>query len=154
MRGESILHTTLFKIYLAIPFLYELKLSLDFTFTASTLDLFKWLKFESLYDTLYLTNCLMKASVDKQIGKSIDLLDKLTGAFWFIFLIVIFLGPLVLFSGLNPTNILNDVTGAKTNVRYFYIICSSILVLILLKRRRLLQFLIISLSLQVETWIK
>jgi len=116
MRGDSAIHSYMFKGYLAIPFLYELKLTLDFTFTSTALDLFKWLKFESVYDILFITNCYMKVEDDRELSKNVGWIDKWIGAGSFMILIVIFLGPLILFSGLNPTNVYNNVLGARTNV--------------------------------------
>ena len=126
MKGNNIIYSSLFKGYLAMPFLYELKLTLDYTFTNTALDLFKWLKFEQIYDLLFITDCYIKSEKDRRIDESVSFLEKLIGGLAFLILVIILFGPLLLFSSLNPTNKVNNVSGAKVNVRsnnltYFYI---------------------------------
>ena len=53
MEGYSKLNKTAFKIYKAIPFFFEIKTFMDWTFTDTSLDLFQWLKFEDIYGTLF-----------------------------------------------------------------------------------------------------
>ena len=43
----------LFGIYYSIPLLYELKVLLDFACTASSLDIFDWLKLEDINRSLF-----------------------------------------------------------------------------------------------------
>jgi hypothetical protein len=113
MRGDNIVFSSIFKAYKAIPFLYELKLTVDWTFTPTCLDLFKWLKFESVYDTLFITHCTKKAEETIPVGKPIPTFKKgLMGCSSFLILLSILLAPLVLFSTLNPSNMNNNVTGA------------------------------------------
>ena len=114
MRGDNVIYSSAFKVYKAIPFLYELKLTLDWTLTPTSLDLFKWLKFESVYDLLFLTHCLMKANVKKKVGTAVAGVQKLSiGMISFIILLLILLGPLILFSNLNPIKKDNNVIGGS-----------------------------------------
>ena len=50
--GETTIHSGIFSGYKAIPFLYEIKLAIDWTFTRTSLDIFQWNKFESVENFL------------------------------------------------------------------------------------------------------
>ena len=121
MRKDNIINSIFFKIYKSIPFLYELKLTIDWTFTHTALDIFKWIKFESIYDLLFITHCEMKQEKSKDIGEKIGVVKKLTvGGIGFSGILLVLLGPLILFSTLNPTNINNNVIGASLYVNHLY----------------------------------
>lgn len=121
--GSSSINGTINTIYKSIPFLYEIKLAIDWTFTSTCLDLFQWNKFESIYDTVYTTYCAMSAKniskVGQQIGKTLKVGMGATLSFGLIILLV---GPILLFSSLNPTNQLNNLTGATLTIElsFFY----------------------------------
>jgi hypothetical protein len=113
-RGDNKVYYIVFKAYKVIPFLYEVNLTIDWSFTPTALDLFSYLKCECIYDQLFLTHCTMKSRSDKKVGSAINLLSKLfMGGGGFFLLMVILLGPLILFSSLNPTNIDNPVRGGE-----------------------------------------
>lgn len=120
-RGDNPVYATSFKVFLAIPFLYELKLFLEWTFSATSLDLFKWLKFESVYDLLFITHCAMKVEKKRKIGEMIEKFEKILfgGCGFFIILLILIL-PLLLFSSLNPTNKINNVNDASIEVIYHF----------------------------------
>ena len=121
-RGDNTFYATSFKVYLAIPFLYELKLTLDYTFTPTSLDLFKWLKFESVYDLLFITHCTMKGERKRKVGEIVGKIEKyLIGGCGFFIILLILILPLLLFSTLNPTNTNNNVTDASIEVNIFNI---------------------------------
>jgi hypothetical protein len=44
---------TLWKAYKAIPFIWEMKVIIDWTVTSTCLDLFQWFKLDDAYNTLY-----------------------------------------------------------------------------------------------------
>ena len=121
--GSSSINGTINTIYKSIPFLYEIKLAIDWTFTSTCLDLFQWNKFESIYDTVYTTYCAMSAKniskVGQQIGKALKVGMGGTLSFGLIILLV---GPIYLFSSLNPTNKLNNLNGATLTIElsFFY----------------------------------
>jgi len=61
--------------------------------------------------------CSVRANEGVKVGKQIRNLDKLIwGVSTFIILIALLLGPILLFSTLNPTNIFNDVYGASVSL--------------------------------------
>jgi hypothetical protein len=47
----------IFRIYRAIPFLYELRMMLDWTCTPTTLYLGDWIKLEDIFSGLYINDC-------------------------------------------------------------------------------------------------
>lgn len=113
MRGDNLFNLIIFKTYKLIPFVYELKLTIDWTISPTALDLFKWIKFESVYDLLFSTHCTMIQEKFRDIGEKIGIIEKLSfGCIGFSGLLILLLGPLFLFSTLNPSNTINSVTGA------------------------------------------
>jgi hypothetical protein len=121
MRGDNLFYSIMFKIYKAIPFIYELKITIDWSFTPSSLDLFKYMKFERVYDLLFLTHCHMKANNNKPVGEVVGKVSKVfVGGFSFVTLLIILIGPLLLFSSLNPSNIYNPVKGAQIELSFLF----------------------------------
>ncbi len=117
MRKDTILYSVLFKCYKYCPFIYELKLVIDWTFTPTSLDIFKWGKFESVYDNLFMVQCQVRANQKIPPGKKVGNYDKvLWGVSTFIILIAVLLGPILLFSTLNPTNNLNNVFATTVSL--------------------------------------
>jgi outer membrane biosynthesis protein TonB len=103
--------------YKNIPFLYEIKLAIDWTFTGTCLDIFQWNKFESIYDIIYTTNCSMTGINSKPVGQEIGKVNKFfMGGLLSFALVVILIGPIIIFSSLNPLNTLNNLTSADLKV--------------------------------------
>ena len=115
--GKSSINGVIYNSFKAIPFLYEIKLAIDWTFTKTCLDLFQWNKFESVYDIVYCTYCSMNAKNQQLVGQKIGKLLKIfMGGALSFGLVFILIAPLMLFSSLNPTNKLNNLTGATLKV--------------------------------------
>ena len=104
-------------IFKALPFLYEIKLAIDWAFTPTSLDLFQWDKFENVYDTMYNTYCEMKEFNTYKVGQKIGNFMKfsLGGVFSFILIFILVL-PILIFSSLNPLNELNNIYGADIKI--------------------------------------
>ena len=104
-------------LFQMIPFLYEIKNAIDWTFTHTCLDLFQWNKFEAIYDAIFDTYCEKEEWDEKPIGERVNKTKKFgigfTLSFGLIFTLII---PLLLFSSLNPTNQINNINKAKINV--------------------------------------
>lgn len=114
MRKDNIVYSVLFKCFKYCPFIYELKGVIDWSCTPTALDIFHWFKFESVYDILFMDQCLMKSYEGELPGKKKQVWVKvLYGGSVFLLLFALLLGPILLFSTLNPTNIRNDVYGAS-----------------------------------------
>ena len=116
-KKDDDLFSTMCSLFQAIPFLNEIKNALDWTFTSTCLNFIQWNKFEAIYDTIFDTYCEKSDWDEKPIGKRVGTKEKLTiGASLATVLILILVVPLILFSSLNPTNQLNNLTGAKITV--------------------------------------
>ena len=118
MRGDNLIYYCAFMGHRAIPFLYELKLLIDWSVTQTSLDFFKWLKFENIYDRCFVTHCTIKGQNEaKKVGDKVGILEKIyIGIFGFTAVLTIILGPLILFSSLNPTNTLNNIYSGEIQV--------------------------------------
>ena len=104
-------------LFRAIPFLNEIKNALDWTCTTTCLTLFQWNKFEAIYDTIFDTYCEKSDWDEKPIGEKVGWDSKISmGASLAFVLVLILILPLILFSSLNPTNKLNNLTTAKLSV--------------------------------------
>lgn len=60
-----------FQIFRAVPFLLELKIFTDWSFTRTGLDVFQWIKFENIYGDLFIAKCINKGYVQHKIGQQI-----------------------------------------------------------------------------------
>jgi len=111
------MYSNLGSLFQSIPFLNEIKNAIDWTFTSTCFNLIQWNKFESIYDTIFDTYCEKSDWDEKPVGERISKKQKIAlgGSLAFI-LIIILIAPLILFSSLNPTNILNNLTQAKIRV--------------------------------------
>ena len=115
-KQNTTLTNIIAKIFNAIPFLPNIRNTIDWTFTSTCLDLFQWNKFESIYDTIFDTYCDSEGD-EKPIGEKVGKKQKIImGGLLSFVLVFILVIPLVLFSSLNPTNEFNNLTGAKLNV--------------------------------------
>ena len=115
--GNSSISGGIYAAYKAIPFFYEIKLAIDWTFTSTCLDLFQWNKFESIYDTIYTTYCSMAAKNNQIVGQPVKKYMKIGmgGTLSFVLILLLVL-PIMLFSSLNPTNEVNNLSGAKLKI--------------------------------------
>jgi len=85
------------------------------------LDLFKYIKFESVYDLLFITHCNMKANNNRKVGECVGMFEKISiGGIASSALLIILIGPLILFSSLNPTNVHNPVLGANIELSFSF----------------------------------
>lgn len=104
----------MFQGYLAAPFIVELKIVSDWTFTRTALDLFQWIKFENIYADLFIAKCTNKGYLEHPLGESMPGWKKMSfGCCGLFILILLIAGPLLLFSGLNPLAKDNLVTGGN-----------------------------------------
>ena len=115
--GYSSMNKTFNTTFRSIPFLYEIKLAIDWAFTPTCLDFFQWNKYESVYDVVYTTYCVMKDKNVTKIGQQVGTFSKASlGGVLSFALIIILVFPILLFSSLNPTNKSNDLTGANIKI--------------------------------------
>ena len=110
----DLLNVYLFKGYMALPFLWELRTALDWTVEQTSLDLFRTLKLEDIYFGLCSVRDDMNARRRYARGRRQPKLDKLLfGALMVVLLLVILLGPLWLFSSASILSQPNPVVSAS-----------------------------------------
>ena len=111
------------KIFNAIPFLPQIRYAIDWTFTSTCFDLFQWIKFESIYDSIFDAYADADEDDSAPIGEKVERKKKISMggllSFGLVFILII---PLILFSSLNPTNKINNINAAKLKVdlTFFY----------------------------------
>ena len=104
----------LFKLYRAIPFVFELRTILDWMCTMSSLDLDETFKLEDIYTRLYLVQCALIVRREHRRGDSRPWDEKLlNGVLLFSLLLLIIFAPLLVFSSANPVTQSNPVTASS-----------------------------------------
>ena len=115
-KGDEAL-SGLSKGFNAIPFLYEIKNAIDWTCTSTCLTFVQWNKFEAIYDSIFDTYCEKNDWDERPIGRRVSYKKKFgIGATLAFALIMTLIVPLILFSSLNPTNKLNNLTAGELKV--------------------------------------
>ena len=113
-KNVKSIHGLLFEVYKIIPFYYPIKNVIDWTVTSTSFGIFEWFKFENIYDDIFKTYRLKYKLNDTPIGQKIKKWVKiLVGGLTSLILVLILIIPLILFSSLNPTSELNNVTSAE-----------------------------------------
>ena len=111
----------LFGIYYSIPFLYELKVLLDFACTASSLDIFDWLKLEDINRSLFEIDIRNKTYYKRYpFGKPQPTWKKvyLEGGGLFVLLFAALVVPFFVFSTSNPQVGPNPVLETRMNITF------------------------------------
>ena len=112
MKNSTAINRIGFQTFRAIPFLLELKIFSDWSFTRTSLDVFQWIKFDNIYGDLFIAKCINKGYVAHKLGDPISKLIKfLVGILGTLGLVAIIAGPMLLFSTLNPIAQDNPITG-------------------------------------------
>uniref|UniRef100_A0A1D1Y2D5 Protein PIEZO n=2 Tax=Anthurium amnicola TaxID=1678845 RepID=A0A1D1Y2D5_9ARAE len=107
-----------FRLYRALPFLYELRCVLDWSCTATSLTMYDWLKLEDINASLYLVKC--DADLNRaghQLGQKQTIMTKFcSGICLFFILICVIWAPMLMYSSGNPTNIENPIKEVSVQV--------------------------------------
>ena len=112
MKNSTPINRIGFQTFRAVPFLLELKIFSDWSFTRTSLDVFQWIKFDSIYGDLFVAKCINKGYVAHKLGDPISKFIKfLVGFLGTLGLVAIIAGPMLLFSTLNPISQDNLITG-------------------------------------------
>lgn len=98
-------------VFTSVPFLYELKLMMDYSFTKTSLKIFDWFRLYSIYLAAFKAKMQYFTATGVVLGEPQGFAMKSIGLFGFIGILIIIFGPMVLFSGLNPIAQPNLVTG-------------------------------------------
>ncbi|KAL3626048.1 hypothetical protein CASFOL_029597 [Castilleja foliolosa] len=104
-----------YRIYRALPFLYELRCVLDWSCTTTSLTMYDWLKLEDINASLYLVKCDndLNRATHKQGDKQTKMTKFCNGICLFLILICVVWAPMLMYSSGNPTNIANPVNDAS-----------------------------------------
>ncbi len=103
-------------LYQMIPFVYEIKTVVDWTFTKTSLDLFQWLKLKYIHGELYVTKCSQTELLNRKPGEEISRCEKCFYGFCLLVIVItLFTAPMLLFSSLSPVAIENPVVGASVS---------------------------------------
>ena len=102
----------IYRGYLAIPFIFELRTLIDWTFTTTSLDAFQWIKLAQIQANMYVAKCVNKDYMERPLGERIKKWEKIVVGFGLVlFIILMLVGPIVLFSALNPVATLDNPIG-------------------------------------------
>lgn len=107
-----------FRLYRALPFLYELRCVLDWSCTATSLTMYDWLKLEDINSSLFLVKCdadLNRAG-HKQGQKQSKMTKFCNGICLFFILICVIWAPMLMYSSGNPTNIANPAQDVSVQI--------------------------------------
>ena len=117
MRHISVYSSGVFKIYKGMPFLYELRTVIDWTFTKTSLNIYQWFKLEEIQTQLFYNEVTQKGLKWKKHGDQIQMFEKIQfGACSLFIMLTIILLPLFIFSTLNPIVDTNKVINSGMNV--------------------------------------
>ena len=109
----------IYKIYRRIPFLWDLRVMLDWTFTNTTLKFFDFLKVEDIAHEVYLRygEMVFQEGTNPRRGTSQPLIERLIdGALLFGLVLVIIFFPLGFYSAFNPGLAANPVSSITMDV--------------------------------------
>ncbi|KAL3033579.1 hypothetical protein AAZX31_02G143700 [Glycine max] len=107
-----------YRLYRALPFLYELRCVLDWSCTTTSLTMYDWLKLEDINASLYLVKCdsVLNRVTHKQGEKQTKMTKCCNGICLFFVLICVIWAPMLMYSSGNPTNIANPIKDASFQV--------------------------------------
>ncbi|KAF3454410.1 hypothetical protein FNV43_RR04857 [Rhamnella rubrinervis] len=107
-----------FRIYRALPFLYELRCVLDWSCTTTSLTMYDWLKLEDIHASLFLVKCDVDLNrVGHQQGQKQTKMTKFcNGICLFFILMCVIWAPMLMYSSGNPTNIANPIKDASVRI--------------------------------------
>lgn len=110
----------IFRLYRALPFLYELRMLLDWTCTPTTLYLWEWIKLEDIYAGIFVTECnldFMRFENRKKGDKQPARRKWLCGFLFFALLNLLIWLPLFVFSTGSLSEFGNHVKMASLSVQ-------------------------------------
>ncbi|XP_042518583.1 piezo-type mechanosensitive ion channel homolog [Macadamia integrifolia] len=107
-----------FRLYRALPFLYELRCVLDWSCTTTSLTMYDWLKLEDIHSSLYLVKCDadLNRARHQQGQKQTKMTKFCNGICLFFILICVIWAPMLMYSSGNPTNIANPIKDAIVQI--------------------------------------
>ncbi|XP_034689649.1 piezo-type mechanosensitive ion channel homolog isoform X2 [Vitis riparia] len=107
-----------YRLYRALPFLYELRCVLDWSCTTTSLTMYDWLKLEDIHASLFLVKCdtVLNRASHKQGEKQTKMTKFCNGICLFFVLICVIWAPMLIYSSGNPTNVANLIKDCSVQV--------------------------------------
>ncbi|XP_037492491.1 piezo-type mechanosensitive ion channel homolog isoform X2 [Jatropha curcas] len=107
-----------YRLYRALPFLYELRCVLDWSCTTTSLTMYDWLKLEDINASLYLVKCdaVLNRAAHKQGERQTKWTKCCNGICLFFFLLCVIWAPMLIYSSGNPTNVANPIKDASVQL--------------------------------------
>ncbi|TNN19135.1 Piezo-type mechanosensitive ion channel component 2 [Schistosoma japonicum] len=105
-KNYNYINLVLFKGYLLLPFLYELRNVMDWMWTSSALSLYHWMELEDVYSKIFILKCWRRSELAYPTprGQNRDISKKaLTGGLLLLFFFICFWGPMALTSFIGAT---------------------------------------------------
>ncbi|EMD45134.1 Hypothetical protein EHI5A_137640 [Entamoeba histolytica KU27] len=115
MANYSYISSLIFSTYYSLPFVYEIRTILDWTFAKTSMFYKLWLKVEDIHAELYMNQCdrEIEKARNHVYGESRGIMEKLTGGcIMIIIMLSILWFPLLLMSSAAP----NFIQPKPTNV--------------------------------------
>lgn len=103
MHNKNLVKDGMMSLFVAIPFLQELKLLMDWAFAKTSLTLDGWVKLFNIYLTSFFALRTAEQVKETKPGTKIPLFKTIIiGWCGFVVLLLLIFGPMIIFSGLNP----------------------------------------------------
>ncbi|KAK9887392.1 hypothetical protein WA026_022330 [Henosepilachna vigintioctopunctata] len=115
-KGYNYVNMGLFRVFLAVPFLFELRTAMDWMWTDTSMTFFDWVKMEDIFAHIFVLKCqrYLESEYPQPRGeKKRNLVKYIMGGGILLFIIGIIWFPLVFFSlgnAVGKPNIPFDVT--------------------------------------------
>ncbi|KAH8409601.1 hypothetical protein KR222_010130 [Zaprionus bogoriensis] len=119
-KGFSMVNMIAFKVYMQIPFLYELRTILDWVCIDSTMTIFDWLKMEDIFSNIYLIRCTRQSETDfpaMRAQKKASLSKLFMGGTVVLLIVICIWGPLCLFALGNAVGTSNVPYQVSVSIR-------------------------------------
>eukprot|EP00002_Diphylleia_rotans_P027716 TRINITY_DN5567_c0_g1_i2.p1 TRINITY_DN5567_c0_g1~~TRINITY_DN5567_c0_g1_i2.p1 ORF type:complete len:2292 (-),score=444.02 TRINITY_DN5567_c0_g1_i2:1261-8136(-) len=118
-RNYSIVGSSIFLVYRAIPFVYELRALLDWICTDTPLPFYDWLKLEDIYCGLYLVKCDIEyiKEENRALGEKQKIATKFfVGVVLFVVLVLVVWFPLLVITATSPVPGSNLVQASELQI--------------------------------------
>lgn len=94
-----------------VPFIFELRTIIDWTYSKSSLDVYQWIKLAQIQTDLYKAKCNNLWYMGKKVGEPLPLWYRyLVGLGLILLILALSLGPMFLFSNFDIFGDINPVT--------------------------------------------
>ncbi|CDS37826.1 protein piezo2 [Echinococcus multilocularis] len=109
-KNYNYINLVLFKAYLIMPFLYEVRSVMDWMWTDSPLSLYHWMELEDIYAKVFVMKCWRRSEIEypTPLGRKRSICVKyIVGLLILLFAFLCFWGPLVVASFIDTTYAIN-----------------------------------------------